>query len=99
MPIRPELVVFIAASAVASTTPMAGTGKDFNTSAATELTVPQAAMMNFTFLTKEQIFGTDKLEIFKKYGTKCITTDFAVFLGGCVMSEYYTEERTFRKDY
>ncbi len=38
-------------------------------------------MSKFTFLTKDQIFGKDRLEIFCKYGTKAIPTDFALLLG------------------
>jgi hypothetical protein len=38
-------------------------------------------MNNFTFLTEEQIFGNNQLDIIKKYGTKCSMTDFSVLLG------------------
>ena len=45
-------------------------------------------MSNFTFLTQEQCFGSDKLEILKKRGTKAAITDFSVLLGGWVSSEH-----------
>ena len=41
-------------------------------------------MSNFTFLTEEQCFGDDKLDILKKRGTKVAITDFSVLLGGWV---------------
>ena len=46
-------------------------------------------MSDFTFLTEEQIFGKEKLEIFEKYGTKAAITDFSILLGGYV-SNYHT---------
>ena len=49
-------------------------------------------MRNLTFLTEEQVFGENKLEIFKKYGTKCAITDFSNLLGGSVSSDDYTSE-------
>ena len=45
-------------------------------------------MSNFTFLTQEQCFGSDKLDILKKRGTKAAITDFSVLLGGGVYSEH-----------
>ena len=47
-PIMPFFVAFTAACAVGSTTPVNGTGKTFPKSAATELTVPQAAIIILT---------------------------------------------------
>ena len=47
-PIRPLRVARTAADAAGSTTPVAGSGKPANTWGATELTVPQAAMIIFT---------------------------------------------------
>ena len=38
--------------------------------------------LDFTFLDEEQISGDKKLDILKKYGTKCAITDFAILLGG-----------------
>lgn len=50
-------------------------------------------MYNFTFLTKEQCFGIQKLDIFKKRGARATITDFSVLLGGtiyayCVGDDY-----------
>ena len=39
---------------------------------------------DFTFLTQEQCFGSDKLDIFEKRGTKAAITDFSILLGGWV---------------
>ena len=47
-------------------------------------------MIDFTFLTKEQTNGYNKLEILKKYGTRCTITDFARLLGGYISNEYYS---------
>jgi len=38
-------------------------------------------MNDFTFLTKEQVWGNNQLDIIKKYGTKCAVTDFSILLG------------------
>ena len=56
-------------------------------------------MINFTFLTQEQCFGRDKLDILKKRGTKAAITDFSVLLGGRLSSEHvkndsFLEKRT-----
>ncbi len=48
-------------------------------------------MSKFTFLTKEQCSGDDKLEIFKKRGTKAAITDFAILLGGFVSNSFHIE--------
>ena len=45
-------------------------------------------MSNFTFLTEEQYFGDDKLDILERRGTKAAITDFSVLLGGWVSSEH-----------
>ena len=55
-------------------------------------------MSNFTFLTEEQIFGNNQLDILKKYGTKCAMTDFSILLGGYVSSTNYTSEGKNLKD-
>ena len=55
-------------------------------------------MNNFTFLTEEQIFGNNQLDIISRYGTKCAITDFSILLGGYVSSDYYTSEGNTRKD-
>lgn len=41
-------------------------------------------MSDFAFLTEEQYFGDDKLDIFKKRGTRAAITDFSILLGGDV---------------
>ena len=49
-------------------------------------------MNNFTFLTDEQIYGNNKLDIISRYGTKCAITDFSILLrgaGGKPQSSYY----------
>lgn len=40
--------------------------------------------MDFTFLTEEQIWGDDALDVMKRYGTKVAPTDLTVILGGWV---------------
>ena len=55
-------------------------------------------MNNFTFLTDEQRFGNNQLDIISRYGTKCAITDFSILLGGYVSSDYYTSEGNTRKD-
>ena len=55
-------------------------------------------MSDFTFLTDEQIFGNNQLDIISRYGTKCAITDFSILLGGAVSSKYYTSEGNTRKD-
>ena len=47
-------------------------------------------MSGFTFLTKEQYFGSDKLEILEKRGTKAAITDFSTLLGAYV-SDYHVD--------
>ena len=49
-------------------------------------------MLDFTFLTEEQIFGNDKqeqLEIFKKRGTIAPISDFAILCGGYVNDDFH----------
>ena len=41
-------------------------------------------MSDLTFLTEEQCFGDEKLDIFKKRGIKAAITDFSILLGGYV---------------
>ncbi len=55
-------------------------------------------MNSFTFLTEDQIFGNNQLDILKRYGTKCTITDFSILLGGYVSSNYYTSEGNTKKD-
>ncbi len=47
-------------------------------------------MSDFTFLTEEQYFGDDKLDILKKRGTKTAITDFSILLGAYV-SNYHID--------
>ncbi len=47
-------------------------------------------MSNLTFLTQEQCFGSEKLDILKKRGTKAAITDFSILLGGYV-SNYHVD--------
>ena len=49
-------------------------------------------MSKFTFLTEEQCFGADKLDIFEKRGTKAAITDFSVLLGGGVSDEHVNND-------
>lgn len=48
-------------------------------------------MANFTFLTDEQIFSNQQLNIIKKRGTKAAITDFSILLGGYVSDNYYRD--------
>ena len=41
-------------------------------------------MSKLTFLTQEQCFESDKLDILEKRGTKAAITDFSILLGGWV---------------
>ena len=52
-------------------------------------------MSDFTFLTEDQVW---KLDILKKYGTKCAITDFSILLGGFVFDDWHTNEGNSRKD-
>jgi len=47
-------------------------------------------MSKFTFLTEEQCFGSEKLDILEKRGTQAAITDFSVLLGGWV-SDYHVD--------
>ena len=44
-------------------------------------------MKKFTFLTQEQYFDDEQLDIIKKRGTEAAITDFSILLGGFV-SDY-----------
>ena len=48
-------------------------------------------MNDFTFLTEEQIFGADQLEILKKRGTKAAVTDFSILLGAFFSDDYHVD--------
>ena len=45
-------------------------------------------MSEFTFLTQEQFFEDDKLDIFKKRGTMAAVTDFSILLGAYVSNHH-----------
>ena len=47
-------------------------------------------MSDFTFLTEEQIFGFNQIDVIKKRGTKAAISDFSVLLGGWV-SDYHVD--------
>ena len=51
-------------------------------------------MLDFSFLDIEQIFGGNRLEIFKGYGTKAAITDFSILLGGYVNNDHTKEGNT-----
>ena len=51
-------------------------------------------MSNFTFLTEEQCFGDEQLDILKKRGTKAAITDFAIALGGLVAYSFHVDSDT-----
>ena len=55
-------------------------------------------MSDFTFLTKEQVFGDKQLDIYKKYGTKAAITDISILLGSYVSSNVYTSEENTLKN-
>ena len=48
-------------------------------------------MSDFTFLTEEQCFGDEQLDILKKRGTKAAITDFSVLLGGSIDDDYHID--------
>ena len=51
-------------------------------------------MSNFTFLTEEQCFGNDKLDILKKRGTQAAITDFSILLGAYVSDYHIDNDRS-----
>ena len=48
-------------------------------------------MSDFTFLTQEQCFGSDKLDILNKRGNKAVITDFSILLGAYVSDDYHID--------
>ena len=48
-------------------------------------------MSEYTFLTKDEVIGDNKLDVFKKRGTKAAITDFSILLGGYVLDGYHTD--------
>ena len=49
-------------------------------------------MSDFTFLTAEQCFGENQLDILKKRGNVATLTDFAILLGGAVSGYHITND-------
>ena len=54
-------------------------------------------MSKFTFLTQEQCFESDKLDILEKRGTKAAVTDFSILLGAYV-SDYHVDNDSSLED-
>ena len=52
-------------------------------------------MSDFTFLTQEQCFGDDKLDILKIRGIKAALTDFSILLGAYVFSNHIDNGSSF----
>lgn len=48
-------------------------------------------MSNLTFLTQEQCFESDKLDILEKRGTRAAITDFSILLGGYVSNNWHID--------
>ncbi len=48
-------------------------------------------MSNWTFLTEDEYWGDNQLDVFKKRGTKAAITDFAILLGGWVSSTEHVD--------
>ena len=46
----------------------------------------------FTLLSKEQVFGSQEIDVIKNIGTKCAISDFAILLGAYVSSDYHVDE-------
>ena len=46
--------------------------------------------MDVTFLTEDQIWGDNALQVMKDYGTKAVMSDLAIVLGGPVSNNYTT---------
>ena len=57
-------------------------------------------MSDFTFLTEEQCYGNDKLDILKKRGATATMTDFSILLGGWIPidTSYWPRDCTFPFD-
>ena len=48
-------------------------------------------MNKFTLLTDEQTFGSKKIEVIKKLGTKCVISDFTILLGANFNDKYHMD--------
>lgn len=46
-------------------------------------------MNKMTLLSIDQVFGDNKIDIIKKYGTKCGITDFSILLDGFVLNDFH----------
>lgn len=46
----------------------------------------------FTLLSKEQTFGSDKIDVIERLGVKCAVSDFAILLGGYVVDDDYVDD-------
>jgi len=51
-------------------------------------------MIKFTFLTKDQVYGKNQLDMFKKYGTKSALTDLCILQNCNIGHNDYVERRT-----
>ncbi len=52
-------------------------------------------MEKFTFLTQEQCFEDEQLDILKKRGVKAAITDFSILLGGIVSNDDHIGDDSF----
>ena len=48
-------------------------------------------MSKLTFLTQEQCFGINQLDILEKRGTRAAITDFSILLGGYVSDNWHID--------
>lgn len=53
-------------------------------------------MNDFTFLTKDQIFGSNQIEVIKKRGTKAAISDFSVMLGGQLSDSHVASDSSLK---
>ena len=52
----------------------------------------------FSLLSDEQTFGSQKIDIIRQMGTKCAITDFAILLGAFVSGYYHVDDDSSLKD-
>ena len=45
----------------------------------------------FTLLDKDQVFGSDRIDLISNIGAKCAITDFAILLGAYAPDDYYVD--------
>lgn len=55
--------------------------------------------MNLTLIDDEQVVGKNKLDIFKKYGSGSMISDFAICLGGIVENDCHIKDENNIKNY